>query len=162
MGYPRGLTLEGSVYIPPVTLTGYYAGHLKTAPPSRCQLSEVRPDPTRDGGLEPLDGELGVVKRIYALRSRGKTFRAIAEKLNKGGVPTKNGGQVVRVNRAVRPQHRPARQALEGGKTMKRPKGLTKCRAGGPQNIRNPCGCWRLRGMKCPSTCRVRLLQPVC
>jgi len=41
--------------------------------------------------LEPLDGELGVVKRIYALRSKGKTFRAIAEKLNKGGVPTKNG-----------------------------------------------------------------------
>ena len=93
VGYPRGLTLEGSVYIPPVTLTGYYAGHLKTAPPSRCQLSEVRPDPTRDGGLEPLDGELGVVKRVYALRSRGKTFRAIAEKLNKGGVPTKNGGK---------------------------------------------------------------------
>jgi len=45
------------------------------------------------GTLEKEPEEMEIVKAIFAMRSDGMSFRAIARRLNKDGVPTKRGGK---------------------------------------------------------------------
>jgi DNA invertase Pin-like site-specific DNA recombinase len=47
----------------------------------------------KEGGLEVDPKEAEVVRRIYAMRRQGMSYRAIADALNAGGIPTKRGGR---------------------------------------------------------------------
>ncbi len=61
----------------------------------RDGLGWMRADEIDDDGrrvVVPLEAEIAVVRRIKALRRRGETFEAIAQLLNREGVPTKRGG----------------------------------------------------------------------
>lgn len=47
-----------------------------------------------DGGVHAVvDAEIAVVERICAMRRRGMTLRAVADELNREGVPTRRGGR---------------------------------------------------------------------
>ena len=42
--------------------------------------------------LVPNSDELAVIERIRRMRTRGMSYQAVADALNKQGIPAKNGG----------------------------------------------------------------------
>ena len=48
---------------------------------------------SRDGDLSPNPEEMGMVREVLRMRAKQVSYRGIADRLNRKGVPSKNGGK---------------------------------------------------------------------